>query len=245
MSGSVRLYAAGSLRAAFAEIGNAFSSAAGVPVEGTFGASGLLLERIRKGEPTEIFASANMEHPEALARTGKWSSVRRFTRNQLCALVAPHVQVVPDKLLDRILDPGVRLGTSTPRADPSGDYAWKVFDNAEVLRPGARAILRGKARQLTGGPDSPPPPKDRNVYGALVAGGEADVFLTYCTNATLARRDFPALQAVPLPASLAVGADYGMTVAANAGSQASGLAEFLLSPAGQAILERHGFAPGR
>ena len=38
------------------------------------------------------------------------------------------------------------------------------------------------------------------------------MFLTYCTNAALAVRELPSLQVVALPAPLAVGADYGLTV---------------------------------
>jgi ABC-type molybdate transport system substrate-binding protein len=33
----------------------------------TFGASGLLKDRIQAGERADVFASANMEHPQALA----------------------------------------------------------------------------------------------------------------------------------------------------------------------------------
>ena len=40
-----------------------------------------------------------------------------------------------------ILDPGVKLGTPTPRADPSGDYAFEVFRKADAIRPGARLNL--------------------------------------------------------------------------------------------------------
>src|SRR5262245_36570544 len=155
---SVKLYAAGSLRAVMTELGAEFARTGGVKVEGEFGASGLLRERIAKGEPADVFASANMEHPQALAQAGRAGPVVLFARNRLCALVAPGMSVTPDTLLERMLDPKVKLGTSTPKADPSGDYAWQVFEKAEKLRPGAFAALSGKALKLTGAPDSPPPP---------------------------------------------------------------------------------------
>ena len=67
-----------------------------------------------------------MKHPAALAEAGKAPPVVMFARNRLCALAAPGVSVSSETLLDRILDPKVKLGTSTPKADPSGDYAWKL-----------------------------------------------------------------------------------------------------------------------
>jgi molybdate transport system substrate-binding protein len=238
----VRLYAAGSLRAALNEVAAAFTAEGGVKVVAEYGPSGLLRDRITKGEPAEVFASANMAHPESLAKAGKAAPVRLFARNRLCALAAPPVSVTSATLLDRMLEPGVKLGTSTPQADPSGDYAWELFDKAERLRPGAAKALSAKALQLTGGPSSPPPPKDRNVYAQLVSSGQADIFLTYCTNALQAKGEVPALQIVAIPAPLAVGADYGLTVIAGARAEAERLARFVLSPPGQAILVRHGFA---
>jgi ABC-type molybdate transport system substrate-binding protein len=239
----VRLHAAGSLRAALTEVARAFTAAHGVPVTLVFGASGLLRERLDRGEPGDVFASANMEHPQALAQAGKAGRVVMFARNQLCALARPEVGVTSDTLLDRMLDPAVKLGTSTPRADPSGDYAWEVFRRAEGLRPGSQARLEAKARPLVGGPASPPPPTDRSVYAQLLADRQADVFLTYCTNAAQAVREAPSFQVVALPAPLAVGADYGLTVLAGAHAERAGrLASFILSPQGQAILARHGFA---
>ncbi len=47
---AVRLHAAGSLRGALTEIAQAFTRAYGVPVTLEFGASGLLRERLEKGE---------------------------------------------------------------------------------------------------------------------------------------------------------------------------------------------------
>ena len=89
------------------------------------------------------------------------------------------------------------------------------------------------------------PPKDRTAYGWHLAEGRADLFLTYCTNAMAAQAESPGQQVVPLPDALAVGADYGMTVMADASAAAYRFAMFILSPAGQTILAKHGFAaPG-
>lgn len=238
----VRLYAAGSLRAVLDEIGAQFTAETGTKVANTYGASGLLRERIDKGEPAEVFASANMEHPAALAKQGKAGPVVLFTRNQLCALARQGLAVQPQSLLDRMLDPAIKLGTSTPKADPSGDYAWEVFEKAERQRPGSFATLDRKALKLTGGAGSAPPPTGRNVYGALVEKGEADIFLTYCTNAVLAKGEIGTLQIVALPVGLAVGADYGLTVLNGATPEANRLAFYMMSPAGQAIFAKHGFS---
>jgi len=239
---TVILFAAGSLRAPLTEIASAFASAEGVKVEARYGASGTLKDEIMGGARADVFASANMEHPQALARAGKASPVVLFARNQLCALVRPGIATKPDNLLALMLEPRVKLATSTPRADPSGDYAWEVFRKAERVDPGAFATLEKKALQLVGGPSSPTAPPGESVYGLLIAQGEADVFLTYCTNARQAHARHPDQTVVALPAALAVGADYGLTVLAGASPQAYMLAMFMLATDGQRILAAHGFS---
>jgi ABC-type molybdate transport system substrate-binding protein len=242
---SVQLYAAGSLRAPMIEIVQAFTASGGPEVHATFGASGLLRERIEKGEPADVFASADLGNPQALVQAGRATAPVIFARNRLCALVAPDVAANSDTLLDRMLDSQVKLGTSTPKADPSGDYAWQSFEKAEQLRPGAFKALDAKALKLTGGPNSPPPPADHSIYGVMIAEHKADIFLTYCTNALQAVREVPGAQMIALPEALAVGADYGLTTMKSARPGAERLAEFILSPQAQGILARHGFAPGR
>jgi ABC-type molybdate transport system substrate-binding protein len=241
---AVRVYAAGSLRAAMNEIAQAFTAAGGPAVTTTFGPSGLLRERIEKGEQADVFASADMGHPQALARAGRAATPIVFARNRLCALAAPGVDVSSANLLDRMLDPAVKLGTSTPKSDPSGDYAWQLFEKAEQQRPGAYKALDAKALKLTGGPDSPPSPTDRSVYGLLIAERKADIFLTYCTNVLQATREVPGSRSVAVPEALAVGADYGLTTTDKASPGAARFKAFVMSADGKAILARHGFAPG-
>jgi molybdenum ABC transporter molybdate-binding protein len=238
----VQLYAAGSLRTALTEIAAAFEAQTGIKVQAKFGPSGTLKDEIAGGARADVFASANMEHPQALASARKSGPVVLFARNRLCALARPGVAVDTTTLLDRMLDPTVKLGTSTPRADPSGDYAWELFRKAETLRPGAFATLERKALKLVGGPDAPTAPAARTVYGMLIAEGKADLFLTYCTNAMEANKDVGGAQIVALPDELAVGADYGLTVIANAPPDAYRLAMSILSADGQCVLAKHGFS---
>jgi len=240
---SVRLYAAGSLRSVMLEIGAAFEKAEGIKLAPVFGASGLLRERIERGEPADVFASADLGHPQRLAAAGRSFPAVAFAQNRLCALASPGIEVTSATLLDRMLDPAVKLGMSTPVADPSGDYTVQLFEKAEQGRPGARAALMQKARRLVGGPESPQAPKGRSIYAALVSGGEADIFLTYCTNAMEAKQEIPDLRIVQVPEGLAVSARYGLTVMKDARLHAARFAEFVLSRQGQEILSQHGFAP--
>jgi molybdenum ABC transporter molybdate-binding protein len=239
----VRLYAAGSLNSALTELAKAHEAAGGEMIDATFGPSGLLKDEIAGGADADVFASANMAHAQALHDAGLGTPVVCFARNRLCALVGSGLPVDSGNLLDRMLDPKVKLGTSTPVSDPSGDYAFAVFAKADGLRPGARATLEKKALRLTGAKDSVKPPPGRNVYGWHVAQGHADIFLTYCTNAVAASRENSGQQTVILPDALAVGADYGLAVMKGAPAGARAFAQFVLSPSGQEILMRHGFAP--
>jgi ABC-type molybdate transport system substrate-binding protein len=241
--GALRVYAAGSLAAVMTSIAAAFTASGGPRVETVFGASGLLRQRIEKGEPAAVFASADVEHPRTLARSGRSSAPIVFARNRLCALAAPGLSVAPVSLLDRMLDPKIKLGTSTPQADPSGDYAWQLFAKAEKLQPGAYAALDAKALRLVGGPDTPRPPPGRSIYGVLIAERKADIFLTYCTNAEAAAREVTAARVIEIPDALAVGASYALAVVDPARPGAERFALFVLSVRGQEILAEHGFTP--
>ncbi|CAN7577766.1 molybdate ABC transporter substrate-binding protein [Acidovorax sp. LjRoot118] len=239
---ALQVYAAGSLREVFTEVGAAHQARTGQPVELSFGASGLLRERIEHGAPAQVFASADTQHPARLAARGGWQAPVVFVRNGLCALAGEQVQVASTTLLATLLRPDIRVGTSTPLADPSGDYAWELFRRAEAVQPGAFAVLDAKALQLTGGAHSPKPPAGRGTYAWIMDQGQADVFLTYCTNAIASQRELPRLQVVQVPPELQVGAAYGVSVRADAPPAAHAFVQTLRSEPAQAVFRRMGFA---
>ena len=242
-SAAIRLHAAGSLRGAMTDIAKAYSAAYGTPIEAVFGASGELGNRLAKGEPGDVFASADMGNPEALTQAGKAGPTVLFARNHLCAIARPGLNATSSNLLATLLNPSVKVGTSTPKNDPGGDYAWAMFQKADAQQPGSRAILEAKAVKIGNLPGSlPVPPGTTNAVAWLFREKRADIFLSYCTGGSAAAAELPGVTIVPLPPALAVTAGYGLTVLKGANQDGGAqLALFILSPAGQRILAEHGF----
>ncbi len=236
------VYAAGSLRPALTAIAHAYETRTGQHVALTFGASGLLRQRIQDGAAAQILASADMAQPQALARGGGWREPVVFARSKLCLLTRNTLDVTPATVLDTLLRPDVRIGTSTPGSDPSGDYTWQLFHQADKLRSGAYAALDAKAIKLVGGRDAPRVPAGQNPVAWFFAQGKIDVFVSYCNSAYKLQQQNPALKVVALPPDLSVAAAYGMTVRNNAPTAARQFAAALLAAPAQKIFRQNGFS---
>jgi molybdate transport system substrate-binding protein len=239
----VRVLAAGSLRAAITQEAAAFQHQFGVRVDSAFGPSGVLRERIEKGEATDLFASADMGNPSALSQAGKAGPVTLFARNQLCAFVRPGLSITPSTLLGTMLDSQIKLGTSTPKSDPAGDYTWSMFAKADAVRPGrgSGALLETKALQLIGGPNSAAPPAGIDVFAWHLREGHADIFIGYCSATASFTKDLPGGTVVGMPSDLATGAEYGLAVLLPKNRNAELLEFFIISEDGQKILQQNGF----
>jgi ABC-type molybdate transport system substrate-binding protein len=166
--------------------------------------------------------------------------------NRLCIQGMKSLGLARETVLDRMLDPKLTLATSTPHADPGGDYACAVFARADRVHPGSRAILEAKAKTLVGGPGMTPAVPGHSGAAGVFHTGEADLFLGYCSNVNEMLAEVPGLISVPIAPPLAPeGADrpvYGMVIL-SASPDAKRFAAFVLSPAGQAILAKYGFEP--
>lgn len=243
---TVHVLAAGSLHSAITEIGAAFQNSAhnttNVTVESGFGPSGVLRERIEKGETPDLFASADMSNPLALARAGKAGPVALFVRNRLCAFARPGLKVDADTLLTTMLDPKIKLGTSTPKADPGGDYTWAMFAKTDAIHSGDAAVLQAKALQLVGGADSAAPPAGIDAISWHLRDGRADIFIAYCSGTATVTKALPGATVVDFPTPLATSADYGLTLLPTKNAAAASLALFILSEDGQKILAKNGFS---
>lgn len=242
---AVQVYAADSLRDALTEIAGAYQARTGIPVALTFGAPEVLRERIENGGAAQVFASADMANPRHLAARGGWQEPVGFARSATCALISDQVNAAPATLLGLMLLPEIRVGVSTPGADPAGDDAWALFRKADVIQPGAYAVLNAKVLRLTGGANSPKPPLGQSAAAWIMQQRQADVYLTYCTNAIAAQKEVPRLKVVQFPPVLQVGVLYGLGVRTAAAQSAFRFEQTLLAPPAQAVLGRYGFAaPG-
>lgn len=143
---AVTIYAAGSMGGALATITHQYTAESGQKTDLVTGPAGLLLNKIENSAKADIFVSANMAHPQRLTTEGKAAPTVVFARNRVCVQARPDVGLTTDNLLDKLLDPNVKIGTSTPKADPGGDYAWELFAKADSVRPGAKQILETKAQ---------------------------------------------------------------------------------------------------
>jgi molybdate transport system substrate-binding protein len=238
----IQIYAAGRLSGIMGELVSASGLAANAVAPPVFGPAGLLQQRIASGEHADLFASADMAAPQRLADAGLAGPVVAFARNRLCLVSRATLGITPDTMLDRMLDPKLRLATSTPGADPGGDYAAAVFVRADAVHPGARATLDGKAMHLFGGPTAMVATNGHTPGGAILLDDRADAVLYYCSSANDILHEVPGSVAIPLPPSLEVGPVNGVTVL-GANPDAMRLALFMVSTPGQAILARHGLLP--
>jgi len=236
------LYGAGSLHGAMADVAKQFDQRFGTSTKVTFGPSGMMRERIEKGEHVDIFTSADMGNAKKLADAKRAETVVLFARNRLCGYAKPSVGLTTENFLAKALDPGVKLGTSTPKADPGGDYTWEMFHKADSQSPGAFAALDAKALKLVGGPQAVKIPAGQNAQAYLMGDGQADMFISYCSGADELRKAMADVTVVELPKALATSAAYGLTVLDGANPDAYRLALFILSPAGQETLVKYGFS---
>jgi ABC-type molybdate transport system substrate-binding protein len=240
---TLKVTAAGSLRAAIGDLLEHFprqSDEIGAP---EFGASGLMRQKIEDGAHVDVFASADVEQPHKLAEGHPERLVILFARNSMCALFRPELGLTPTNFLDRLLDPAVKIATSTPGSDPLGTYSWEVFARADAVKPGARATLEGKARKLVGGGEKTPPlvPGKSAIEGIFLSK-QADVMLIYCSAVAAIQKELPALSSMKLPPDLTVQPADGLIILDDK-PVALRFVAYVMSEQGQATLQRHGLEP--
>ncbi len=237
----IRIFAAGSLGAVLPELIAASGLPDGAVAPPVFGPAGVLRQRLVGGEAADLFASADFDQPRAVAKaTG--ALVVPFARNRMCVVAPERLGLTASNLLDRMLSPDLRLATSTPGADPGGDYALAVFARAETLHPGAQAALRQKSLLLLGGPGSMTPRPGHSPAAEIFLGDHADALLYYCSGTAATAREVPGLISLPVPDALEVGPVYGLAILSPR-PEAARLALFMLSERGQDILARGGLLP--
>lgn len=236
----LKLFAAGSLRYVFEPLLNDFSLQQQIKIVTTFGPAGLLRQRIENGEKIDLFASANVGHPQQLLASGLARHTRNFTRNRLCIVMRNIPELTERSWQSALLDDKYILATSTPGCDPSGDYSLQLFDLIGESIPGAADRLRFKTYPLVGGPESEALPQNVLPSAYLITSGRADIFIGYGNHVPLLRQ-YKELRVIELPEQYQINIEYQLAIMQDASPIAGLLADFITSENGQRYFIAHGF----
>ena len=222
-SGSITVFAASSLTAAFGRIGPDFQKTfPGTMIHFAFAGSSTLVAQIQQGAIGDVLASADQPNMQKLVNAGLTSgSPSIFARNKLQIVVPAgnpkHVTGLAD------LGRAGLVVVLCASAVPCGHYATEALQKAGVtVKPASEET-------------------DVKAVLARVALGEADAGIVYATDVKAAGAQ---VQGVDIPASLNVVADYPIVVLKD--SQNIALAKVFigyLHAKGQETLARYGFLP--
>lgn len=231
---TLTVYAAASLTDAFTEIGKSFeASHSGVRIVFNFGGSQNLRTQIQQGAPADVFASANIKEMEALVSESliDTAAPQIFLTNRL-VVILPESNPAGVASLEDLETPGLKLILAAEEV-PAGRYARRALE-----RLNARYGLDYQDKVLANVVSN-----EDNIRQVVtkVQLGEADAGIVYVSDAAAV----PELATLAIPAEFNVMAEY--LVAPLQQSENSALANefitYVLSPDGQAILQKWGFTP--
>ncbi len=222
-AGDLLISAASSLADAFAEIGSAFETAhPNVTVRLNLAGSSRLAVQILEGAPADVFAAAAAASMERVAAGGELSGEARvFARNRL-QIIVPRGNPAGVTGLTDFGREALLIGLCAEPV-PCGSLARTVLARAGVVpsldsnEPDARALL------------------------TKVELGELDAAISYVTDVAAAHG---AVDGVDIPQIDDVLSAYPIAALRGAPNARAARAfiDFVLSPGGQTILARHGFA---
>lgn len=218
-----------SLKAAFEEVGKLHEARyPGVKVRFNFGASGDLARQIAGGAPIDAFASAAQKDMDDLAAKGLIAPATRanFTRNSL-VLVTPKQAPRLSAFADLASASVKRIAITNPKTSPAGRYAAEAFAHYRIAETTkGKLVFAENVRQVMD----------------YVARGEVDAGIVFASDAAGRSRD-SMIAATATPSSHAA-ILYPAAVVKGSARQAAAAAFIttLLSPDGQTILKKHGFA---
>jgi molybdate transport system substrate-binding protein len=219
--------AAASLTNAFKELGPLFETQnPGTAMVFNFAASDTLLAQIAKGAPADVFASADQETMDrADAQKLLYAGSRRnFVANTL-VMIVPADSTLGLKEPADLQKPEVkRVAVGNPASVPVGRYTRVSLETAKLwaaVEP--KAVLAHNVRQALD----------------YVARGEVEAGFVYATDAAIMKDKVKVVASVPTETAISY------PIASVAGSPNPDAARkflaFVLAPAAQTVLARHGF----
>ena len=235
IQGELTVFTAASLTDAFKEMGAHLERAnPGTKIIFNFAGSPTLRTQLAQGARADVFASADEPNMQGAQKEGTIASEpRTFVRNQLVAIV-PAANPAQVMRLQDLARSGVKL-VLTHKEVPVGNYSRQALARmSQDAAFGPEFATRVLANLVS---------EETNVKQvvAKVQLGEAHAGMVYSSDVTSAVRG--AVQVLAIPEPFNVIARYPIAVVREAPNAAGAqvFIDYVLSPAGQAILTKHGF----
>jgi len=236
------VFAAGSLREALGVIAEDFGAAHKIRIWTEFGPSGRMRERIEHGEQADLFASADIGHARTLVEQGRATVMAMFARNSICVLAPEGLGLTEAAIVDKLLDTATKIGISTPKVDPLGDYTVEVYRRISQEHAGAAGDLMARSTVIEVPPGGPRPGAG-DAFADALQERRVDLEILYCSGRDRFERLLPTATMTPFPPGLQVGPEYALALLKGADPLTAELALYMLSPEGQAVFDRFGFVP--
>ncbi len=192
----------------------------------SFAGSNQLAVQIQQGAPADVFASASLTLPQALADKYLCSKPVVLTRNKLVVIV-PKKNRAKIRTVSDLARKGLKI-VIAQQGVPVGTYTIQVLQ-ALHLYDQVMAHVVSKETDV------------REVLAKIVLG-EADAGFVYATDAKFVSGD---VKVIKIPASAEPGIKYGICVVTASSHQpgARAFVKKVLSKAGQKKLRAFGFLP--
>ncbi|MDB4897606.1 MAG: modA [Firmicutes bacterium] len=228
----VTVFAAAQLTESWTEMKTAFERKnPGVKVTLNFAGSQIIRTQIEQGAPADVFASASLEHMDAVIKQGLATDQKPFSFNSLAVLVPKNNPAQITSLKD-LADKHYRLVVGVPEV-PIGYYARQVLDNAsKEYGPTYKAKVLANVASLE---------TDTKKVASRVSLGQADVSIAYVTDVT--PKMAASVTVIPVPDQFNVLSTNTVTVLTRAPhpTWAKQWVDFVFSDEGQAIMAKYQF----
>jgi len=230
---NINVFGAASLTAAFGQIKTKFEAAnPNVTVTYNFAGSNTLATQITNGAPADVFASADTNNMEKVSRLV--NTPKTFAKNKVVVIV-PANNPGNIKTLHDLANKGVKIAVAGPSV-PVGNYTLEVLSKmGQSSEYGPAYESAVKANFVT---------QETSVSGVVqkVQLGEVDAGFVYVSDAFSAGSK---VSSIDIPDQYNVVANYPIATvkASTHASTAESYVQFVLSPAGQAILTKYHFIP--
>lgn len=206
------------------ELAGAFTARTGIVVRATFAATGLLHAQMAQGAPLDLLLAADEERPARLFAAGLAETPVVYAEGEVVLWSAHAGLDAPDWRAAALLPQMVKVALANPRAAPYGERALAALRQAgleQALAP--RLVLA----------------QDQGQTFQFAASRAADA--AFVSRSLALTEPGRRGRTWPVPEAGVVRQAGCVAKAASNPAAARAFLDFIRSPAGRAVLERHGY----